>query len=185
MNSRVKALAKSLCPPRLWHLVAHARAARRLGDQATQRSELFWNLVRSSGGKRCLQIGARVEKYAPHWVCVDLYDTAPYVDFNYDIHDLKFSDSAFDVVVCNAVLEHVDDPQQAIRELRRVLVPGGVIWIEVPFIQKYHPAPLDHWRVTPSGIRLWMRAFEEIASGFFTANGSSLHSGCFFMGRKP
>ena len=185
MNPSVKGVIKKCVPRGFWYYIHHRRTARKLGDRADQRHRLFGELVAGSAGKRCLQIGAREGKYAPHWTCVDLYDDAPYVDLNYDVHDLKFPDGSFDIAVCNAVLEHVDDPQRAIAELRRVLAPSGVIWVEVPFIQAYHPSPLDHWRVTPSGLRLWMREFEELAVGFFTAHGSPLHNACFFMGRKP
>jgi ubiquinone/menaquinone biosynthesis C-methylase UbiE len=110
---------------------------------------------------------------------------ADYVDFHYDIHDLKFADGEFDVAVCGAVLEHVDDPPKAIGELRRVLKPGGLIWVEVPFNHHYHPTPKDHWRVSPTGILLWMRDFVPLASGLFTRGGSPLHTAVFFLGRKP
>ena len=42
-----------------------------------------------------------------------------------DITRLPFGDGAFDVVLCSHVLEHVPDDAQAMRELRRVLRPGG------------------------------------------------------------
>lgn len=99
----------------------------------------FTELISRCGGKKCLQIGARNKKYSPDFVCVDLYDTAPYVDFHYDVHQLSFEDGFFGLVVCNAVLEHVADPRRTIAELGRSLKEGGEIWIEVPFNQLYHP----------------------------------------------
>ena len=184
MKKLVKAWMKKACPSGLWYYLQHVLIVRHLGDRTVERSRTFGALVHDSTGKRCLQIGARDEKYAPHWTCVDLYDKAPYVDFNYDVHDLKFPDASFDIAVCNAVLEHIDDPPKAIRELGRVLAPGGLIWVEVPFTQQYHPCPHDHWRVSPTGLRIWMRDFEELASGLFTAGGSPIHCGSFFYGRK-
>ncbi|MCK4409353.1 MAG: methyltransferase domain-containing protein, partial [Candidatus Eisenbacteria sp.] len=127
----------------------------------------------------------RDAKLAPHWVSVDLHDESDLIDFHYDIRDLQFGDESFDVVVCNAVLEHVEAPLQAIGELNRVLRPGGRIWVEVPFNQPYHAAPSDFWRVTPSGLQIWMRDFEETALGLFTLYGCPIYTGVFYFGRKP
>jgi SAM-dependent methyltransferase len=49
-----------------------------------------------------------------------------------DITDLPFADAAFDDVVCSEVLEHIADHRQAIRELARVLKPGGGLAVSVP-----------------------------------------------------
>ena len=44
-----------------------------------------------------------------------------------DVHALYFPDDTFDVVHAHQVLQHVGDPVQALRELRRVCAPGGVV----------------------------------------------------------
>lgn len=44
-----------------------------------------------------------------------------------DVHALSFPDESFDVVHAHQVLQHVGDPVQALREMRRVTVPGGVV----------------------------------------------------------
>lgn len=44
-----------------------------------------------------------------------------------DVHALEFSDDSFDVVHAHQVLQHVADPVQAFREMRRVCRPGGLI----------------------------------------------------------
>ncbi len=46
-----------------------------------------------------------------------------------------------------------------------MLKPGGVVHIDVRFIQGYHAAPPDYWRFTLDGVRLLCHAFEEVASG--------------------
>jgi GT2 family glycosyltransferase/ubiquinone/menaquinone biosynthesis C-methylase UbiE/glycosyltransferase involved in cell wall biosynthesis len=50
-----------------------------------------------------------------------------------DVERLSFADASFDLVVSNDVLEHVDDPQRAAAEMLRVLRPGGVLLMTVPF----------------------------------------------------
>ncbi|MDQ0726381.1 class I SAM-dependent methyltransferase [Microbacterium sp. W4I20] len=44
-----------------------------------------------------------------------------------DVHALTFSDESFDVVHAHQVLQHVADPVQALREMRRVTAPGGIV----------------------------------------------------------
>jgi GT2 family glycosyltransferase/glycosyltransferase involved in cell wall biosynthesis/SAM-dependent methyltransferase len=50
-----------------------------------------------------------------------------------DVERLSFGDTSFDLVVSNDVLEHVDDPQKALSEIFRVLRPGGVLLMTIPF----------------------------------------------------
>lgn len=52
-----------------------------------------------------------------------------------DIGALPFADSNFDLVMATDVIEHVDDDGQALRELRRVLSPGGIVLLTVPAFQ--------------------------------------------------
>ncbi|MFD5213522.1 class I SAM-dependent methyltransferase [Microbacterium sp. NPDC058345] len=50
------------------------------------------------------------------------------VDFSVeDVHALSFADDSFDVVHAHQVLQHVGDPVQALREMRRVARPGGIV----------------------------------------------------------
>jgi SAM-dependent methyltransferase len=49
-----------------------------------------------------------------------------------DITDLPFPDDSFDVILCSHVLEHVVDDRKAMRELHRVLRPGGWAVVLVP-----------------------------------------------------
>lgn len=155
-----------------------------MGDKMKQRNHLFKELITKGQNKKCLQIGVRDRKYAPHWISVDLYDYSDYIDYNYDIHDLKFKDEEFDIVVCNAVLEHVENPIKAIKELHRVLKKDGLMWVEVPLNQPYHPSPNDYWRVTWSGMKIWMKDFTEIAGGHCRSYKSSIYNIIFFFGQK-
>ncbi len=56
-----------------------------------------------------------------------------------DVMDLPFADASFDYLICNHVLEHVEDDRRAIAEIHRVLRPGG--WAVLM-------CPVDHRRET-------------------------------------
>ena len=163
--------------PHFRYLKSYRCALKDLGNAIEERERLFGELVANSGGKQCLQIGVmHGAKYAPHWIAADLYDDSPLIDFRYDVHDLKFPDHSFDVVVCVAVLEHVPWPQKAVDELHRVLRPGGVIWAELPWVQPLHEMPKDYWRATPDGLRVWMSAFKEIRCAHYALERSALNT---------
>lgn len=49
-----------------------------------------------------------------------------------DITNIRYPDESFDAIVCNHVLEHVNDDRRAMRELRRVLKPGGWALLQAP-----------------------------------------------------
>jgi SAM-dependent methyltransferase len=82
-----------------------------------------------------------------------------------DGHDLPFLDGSFDGVICQAVLEHVVDPQRCVDEIYRVLKPGGVVYAEIPFLQQVHMQGYDFTRFTLSGCRRLFRHFKEVDAG--------------------
>jgi SAM-dependent methyltransferase len=53
-------------------------------------------------------------------------------DLELDITKLAVPDHAFDAIICSHVLEHVEDDRAAMRELHRVLAPGGWAVVMVP-----------------------------------------------------
>ena len=67
----------------------------------------------------------------------DQYITAdiesPLAKVKMDIHQIPFPENTFDAVLCNHVLEHVQDDIKAMSEINRVLKPGGFAIMQVPF----------------------------------------------------
>lgn len=57
---------------------------------------------------------------------------SPIADMHFDLHDIPMEDNRFEVVFCNHVMEHVDDPLQCMKELYRVMKPGGWAIMQVP-----------------------------------------------------
>ncbi len=64
------------------------------------------------------------------YVTTDLL--SPLADVKADICDLPFEDSSYDVILCNHVLEHIPDDTKAMKELYRVLKPGGWGIFQIP-----------------------------------------------------
>ena len=81
-----------------------------------------WNLY--VGGA-----GLRVKGY----VNVDLVVMAG-VDVAANAEQLPFPSNIFQRVECDAVLEHVRNPERAMREMIRVLAPGGYLHLVTPFL---------------------------------------------------
>jgi SAM-dependent methyltransferase len=57
----------------------------------------------------------------------------------------------YDGVICTQVLEHVREPVAVLRELHRVMKPGGTLWLTVPFFYDEHEVPYDYFRYTRYG----------------------------------
>jgi SAM-dependent methyltransferase len=82
-----------------------------------------------------------------------------------DLGALPFRDGTIDGILCEMVLEHVPDPAGALGECRRVLRPGGRIYIALPFLWPYHASPHDYRRWTVSGVLRDLGGFRAIDVG--------------------
>lgn len=117
------------------------------------------------GSYRVLDVGSGIKPYRPYfephaseYVGVDIDN--PAADLEGSVEALPVDDASFDVVLCTQVLEHVDHPGQALRELHRVTSPGGRVLASTHGVQVYHPSPTDYWRWTHAGLE---RIFERSA----------------------
>lgn len=79
----------------------------------------------------------RFEKiHGDNYITADI--ESPLAKVKMDIHQIPFAENTFDAVLCNHVLEHVRDDIQAMREINRVLKPGGFAILQIPF---FNPVP--------------------------------------------
>ncbi|MFZ2905042.1 MAG: class I SAM-dependent methyltransferase [Cyclobacteriaceae bacterium] len=113
-----------------------------------ERHRLIWMYLKEQtdffkSGKDVLHIApeacyiTRFEKlHGDRYITADI--ESPLAKVKMDIHQIPFGDNHFDVVLCNHVLEHVRDDIQAMREIKRVLKPGGIAILQIPF---FNPVP--------------------------------------------
>ena len=96
------------------------------------------------------------------------------IDVAGSVDSLPFKTNVFDIVICNQVLEHVQEPQVVINELFRTLKPGGSICLTTPQGWGVHQAPHDYFRFTNYGLThlLTKAGFQEIiikpACGYYS-----------------
>lgn len=74
-------------------------------------------------------------------------------DMYYDGRTLPFPAASFDGALCSQVLEHVFTPEEFLREIGRVLRPGGRLVLTVPFVWDEHEQPYDFARYSSFGLR--------------------------------
>ena len=124
-------------------------------DSPVIRAELG-RVLQELGTGRGVNVGGGAQPLDSRLTHVDLVRHAA-CDCTADARFLPFASGVFDLALSQEVVEHVDDPFHAVREMVRVLRPGGTIYLQVPFVIGYHPGPEDYWRFTRAGLEALMR----------------------------
>lgn len=118
-------------------------------------------------GARVLDAGAGEARHAEYFTGPDAKG-ARYVAFDLAVGDaewdyskldavgdlaaLPFRDGAFEAALNIVTLEHVAEPKQVLREIARVLSPGGRLLLIVPHEWEVHQSPHDYFRYTRHGV---------------------------------
>jgi len=89
-----------------------------------------------------------------------------------DVYGLEYPDDSFDVVHAHQVLQHLSDPVAALREMRRVCKPGGVIAVRDADYASFAWAPSD------ARLDEWLALYREVAR----ANGGEPDAGRELLG---
>lgn len=129
-----------------------------------------------------VDIGCGDKPYA-HYFSATYIGVDPFpgtkADIIRDAWDTGLSSSSVDGVVLNQSLEHISDTQSTIREIERILKPGGLVLVTVPQTVRNHGIPLnyqeapvhnfekntlsfwnvDYWRFTKFGLALLFKNF--------------------------
>lgn len=140
------------------------------GDYRSEESREAWRLVNSQPADAlCLELGGGGGTFGrshPQFVTVNI---CPFedVDVVADVYALPYADGAASAIMCEALLEHLEFPEAAVREMRRVLAPGGQVFAATPFLQIYHGYPNHFQNFTLAGQRrLFARnGFEVVSAG--------------------
>jgi SAM-dependent methyltransferase len=119
-------------------------------DSPSVRAELG-RLLQGLGNGKGVNIGGGPVRLDARLIHLDLLRHAA-CDCTADARHLPFASQVFDLAVSQETVEHVDDPFLAVREMVRVVRPGGKIYLQVPFVIGYHPGPEDYWRFTRAGV---------------------------------
>lgn len=99
---------------------------------------------------------AIVERWVSEHVGVDHLDTMhgqQHIDLIGTAYAIPAPDGSFDSAICTAVLEHLEEPERALRECFRVLKPNGTAIYTVPFIWHLHEEPRDFFRFSKYGLQ--------------------------------
>ena len=115
-------------------------------------------------GSLVLNLGSGIKRIRPGVLNVDFYPFGG-VDIVADITELPFVDDSVDAVICEFVLEHLPGPERVVKEIKRILKPGGLVYVAVPFVASFHSSPEDYYRWTKPGLRRLVQDFELVAIG--------------------
>ena len=84
-----------------------------------------------------------------------------------DVYHLDLPDDSFDVVHAHQVLQHLTDPVAALREMRRVARPGGIVAVRDADFGAFT------WHPEPPGMEEWLHLYRDVT----TANRAECHAG--------
>ncbi len=97
-------------------------------------------------------------------------------DVQASVYKIPLPSESVGAIICKSVLEHLEEPERAVRAMHRVLKPGGKILVYVPFVYPYHARPgvyKDYYRFSEDALRHLFRDFRSIeiqkVGGYFRA----------------
>lgn len=117
---------------------------------------------------------------AAEFVCTDVNPA-----FGHRVLDVTEMDdrSAYDIILCLNVLEHVYDHARAIENMRTALTPGGTLCVAVPFAFPLHDEPGDYWRFTEHALRRMLADFADVT--ITPQRSRRFPTGYFVLARTP
>lgn len=84
------------------------------------------------------------------------------VDKILDLHKVNLPNNSVGTALVLDTLEHVENPHQAMKELYRILRPGGLIVISSVMKFPIHNYPYDYWRFTPEAFKALLKKFKNV-----------------------
>lgn len=123
--------------------------------------------------KIIINIGSGIKAIHEEVINLDIF---PFKEVNLvtDATKLPIKDNSVDMIITESTLEHIPDVELAIEEICRVVKPGGLVYISIPFLMPFHASPNDYFRLTHEGIKHKFAAFQEYRSGMNGGPASAL-----------
>lgn len=136
-------------------------------------SKKFLKKFRTDG--LVLNLGSGPKVLADSVINVDLF---PYdgVDVQADVNNLPLAAGSVSRVVCDSLIEHVENPQKLVNEITRVLSSRGMAYFSVPFMFPFHASPDDFYRWTEAGFLKLFRDYEIVETGVRSGAFSAINS---------
>lgn len=123
--------------------------------------------------KIIINVGSGITKVHPEVINLDIFPFKN-VDIVADAASLPFKNNSVDMLISESTIEHTLDAECAVREILRVVKPGGFVYISIPFIMPFHASPNDYSRLTHEGLKQKFYDFTPIKIGALGGPASAL-----------
>lgn len=129
--------------------------------------EYFAEHLKGDGTKKLLDLGAGPVQFRDLFFKYDYFGVDighfEFVDLVTDLRNpIPLPAGSYDIITLSNCLEHIPNPQDLLKECRRLLKPGGMIIGTVPFLIRPHQEPYDFYRYTNHGLLYLLKDFEEV-----------------------
>jgi SAM-dependent methyltransferase len=121
-----------------------------LGQRPKQTIEKLFG--RKAQEKIIINVGSGITRIHPAVINLDIFPFKN-VDIVADAAALPFKDNSVDMLISESTIEHTPDAEKVIREMRRVVRPGGFVYVSIPFVMPFHASPNDYIRLTHEGLK--------------------------------
>lgn len=99
------------------------------------------------------------------------YDPDIRPDLIWDGQEMPIPDQSYDSAMATEVLEHCPEPEVVLKEIHRVLKPGGIFFFTIPFFWNLHEVPHDEYRYTPFALGRHLRNSGFTSIEIFSTGG--------------
>jgi glycosyltransferase involved in cell wall biosynthesis/lipopolysaccharide biosynthesis protein/SAM-dependent methyltransferase len=100
-----------------------------------------------------LESNSRIKKYVGLDIENLKYQQSIKPDLYWEGRQIPLADSSVDCAMATELFEHLPDVEAVLKEVRRVLKPGGSLFFTVPFLWPLHDMPQDEYRYTPFSLQ--------------------------------
>jgi ubiquinone/menaquinone biosynthesis C-methylase UbiE len=91
------------------------------------------------------------------WPKLSWHFSPAYPEFDVQKMTKVYPAKSFDFAFLDQVLEHVEDPELALKQVWLCLKPGGFVYVATPFLIHVHPDPSDYYRWTRQGLNVLIK----------------------------